>query len=79
LPSYAIVKSTGSNIIYDDATTGGSWSTTKHASNTTLTYDLSAVTALNNTASVTFRITCATAPSAAGGTGRVDNVKVEGR
>lgn len=79
LPNYSIVKSVTPNIIYEDATTGAGWMTNKRATNTSLTYDLSTITTLNGLTSVTFRITCKTAPSAAGGTGRLDNVKVEGR
>ncbi len=79
LPSYAVVKSTGTNIIFEDLSTGGGWSTTKIATNTSKSFDLSNVTALDNIASVTFRIRCATAPSAAGGTARIDNIKVVGR
>lgn len=62
------------------------WSATTPKTTSSYSADLSAITSLNNATTLFFRITVATgSPSinggviATGGTGRVDNVKVEGR
>lgn len=51
---------------------------TAFAANPMYSYDLSAISGLNNKASVKIRIVISTAGTAATGTFRVDNVKVEG-
>ena len=75
--SYSVVLSTGTNIIFSDLTTGSSWSATKTATNTTQSYNLSAISSLNSITGVYFRLITTSSP-AAGGTNRVDNFTITG-
>jgi hypothetical protein len=56
------------------------WSTTTPANppTTSFSFDLSGITALDNQAGVFFRLTATSAPSATGGTNRIDNVQITG-
>src|SRR5688572_9331083 len=56
----------------------GSWNTTTPDATTASTFfaDLSAVTAIDNQATVTFRLVADAAPGASGGTNRIDNITI---
>lgn len=66
------------NFTYSDTTTGNSWSTSKTATNTSVSFDLSVISALNDAASVSFRIISTSTPGSTAGTNRVDNVTIAG-
>jgi hypothetical protein len=78
--TYAVVKSTGTLINYSDSTTGGSWLSTKTATNTSFSYDFSSITGLDSNSNIVFRlaqlnnITTGSSTVANTGTGRIDNV-----
>jgi hypothetical protein len=55
---------------------GGTWNATTQIANYALSADLSSIAALDNDASVFFRLTAQVAGTATGGTGRVDNFVV---
>jgi hypothetical protein len=74
---YVIIKSTGTNIVYEDATTGSGWLSNKRATNTSYSYDLNSINSLDNSNIVIFRLVHTGTGIAAGGTNRVDNFKVE--
>lgn len=75
---YTVVASTGTNIVFSDATTGGSWQSTKLATNTSYSFSLSAITTLNNVPNVYLRLVQTGSGIAAAGTSRVDNVEIAG-
>lgn len=68
--TYAVVKS----LNFSDGTTGTSWSSTKTAINTSLSYDFSSITGLNSNSDIVFRISNLSSGVASAGTSRVDNV-----
>lgn len=74
---YTVVNATTGSIIYEDLTTSNSWSTTKRATNTSYSYDLSSITSLNNASTLVFRLVHTGTGITATGTNRVDNFKVE--
>jgi Family of unknown function (DUF5689) len=76
---YTVVNATTGAITFEDATTSNSWSTTKRATNTSFSYDLSSILVLNNSSTLVFRLVHLGTGIAASGTNRVDNIKVEGR
>jgi len=76
--TWSVTASTTGNITYSDTTTGNSWSQSKTATNTSVSFDLSVISALNDAASVSFRIISTSTPGSTGGTNRVDNVTIAG-
>lgn len=52
------------------------WSTSTPGVASSFSYNMSALTALNNVATVTIRLVAKSAPSSTGGTNRVDNVRI---
>lgn len=80
--SFALYYSTdGTNFIkHEDYTvTQATWSAGTPVTTTSHSYDLSSVTTLNNSATLVFRLVQTGTGISAGGTNRIDNVKVEGR
>jgi hypothetical protein len=77
---YSIDGVTFLNAVNDYTVPAISWSSaTPDATLTTsFSFDFSSILAVNDEASVTFRMTAASAPSGTAGTNRVDNVLVEG-
>lgn len=76
--TWAVVASTGSNIIYGDATTGGAWNGTKVAVNTSYSFNLSSIEDVSDSTNVYFRLLSTSAASGTAGTNRVDNFMISG-
>jgi hypothetical protein len=76
--AYTVVASTGTNIVYSDATNGASWTSSKLATNTSYSFSLSAITTLNNVPNVYLRLVQTGSGIATTGTNRVDNIEIAG-
>lgn len=72
--SYTVVNA----VNFSDSTSGTSWSSTKTAVNTSYSFSLSAISAVNNSSNLHIRLIHTGTGVATGGTSRVDNVEIAG-
>lgn len=76
--SYTVIGGAAGSVTYSDSSTGTGWTNSKTATNTSFSFSLSAVTALNNVSNVYIRLIQTGTGIAGAGTNRVDNFTFSG-